>query len=159
MKEPTLVTDQSSFNYALTGPLSHGGPVTNVPENLTITFACTPNKTSKSDIEFNFQFINNEVIPFYFSKECDFVTADEDYFNIIYTIYWILLFLIFFFIISIVYYYIKTNNYTVAEVIAIVLDKIIEFYNKVKVRNVDRYFILNKFLYLLNLFLELFLEI
>jgi len=134
MKQPTIVSDQSNFNYALTGPLSHGGTVTNVPENLTITFACTPNKISKSDVEINFQFINDEMIPLYFSKECNFVTADEEYFNIIYTIYWILLFLIFFFIISIIYYYIKTNNYTVTEVIALVLDKVYELYYKVKVR-------------------------
>jgi len=136
MKEPSLVTDQSTFNYAVSGPLSHGGSVTNVPESLTITFACTPNKTSKSDVEINLQFINGEIIPLYFSKECDFATADEEYFNIIYTIYWILLFLIFFFIISIVYYYIKTNNYTVTEVIATVLDKVRETYHKVIVKQI-----------------------
>ena len=134
MKEPTLVTDQSNFNYAVTGPLSHGGTVTNVPESLTITFACTPNKTSKSDIEINLQFNNDEIIPLYFSKECDFATADEEYFNFIYTIYWILLFLILFFIISIIYYYIKTNNLTVTETVAIVLDKVYEVYYKIKVR-------------------------
>lgn len=134
MKEPILVTDQSNFNYAVTGALSHGGTVTNVPESLSITFACTPNKTSKSDVQINFQFANDEMIPLYFSKECDFATADEEYFNIIYTIYWILLFLIFFFIVCIVYYYIKTNNYTVLEVISIVLDKVYELYCKVKVK-------------------------
>lgn len=134
MKEPSIVSDQSNFNYALTGSLSHGGTITNVPENVTITFACTPNKTSKSDVEVNFHFNNDEMIPLFFSKECDFATADEDYFNIIYTIYWILLFLIFFFIISIIYYYIKTNNYTVTEVIALVLDKVYELYHKIKVR-------------------------
>lgn len=134
MKEPILVTDQSNFNYALTGSLSHGGTINNVPEVVTMTFACTPNKISKSDVEINFQFINDESIPLYFSKECDFATTDEEYFNIIYTIYWILLFLIFFFIISIIYYYIKTNNYTVSEVIAIVLDKINEKYHKIKVK-------------------------
>jgi len=135
MKEPTLITDQSNFNYALTGPLSHGGTVTNVPENLSITFACTPNKTSKSDIEINLHFTNDEIIPLYFTKECDYATVDEEYFNIIYTIYWILLFLIFFLVISIIYYYVKTHNYTITEFIAMILEKISEYYQKAKVNS------------------------
>jgi hypothetical protein len=131
--EPTLVTDQSNFNYALTGPLSHGGTVTNIPENLTITFACIPNKLSKSDIELNLHFSNEENIPLYFTKECDFATIDEEYFNVIYTIYWILLILISVFIIAITYYYIKTQNYTILEVLEMAFSKIKDIFQKAKV--------------------------
>lgn len=133
IKEPTIVSDQSNFNYAITGPLSHGGTLSNIPEHFTITFACTPNKTTKSDVEVNIHLDNEIIIPIYFSKECDFITTDEEYFNIIYTIYWILLLLIFFFIIAILFYYIKTNNYSFGDVIKIFIEKIVEFYDKIKV--------------------------
>jgi hypothetical protein len=113
--------------------MSHGGILTNIPEHFTITFACTPNRTSQSDVEINLGFEDNTLIPLYFKKECDFATVDEEYFNIIYTIYWILLLLIMFFIVSIIYYYIKTNNYTFTDFVALSLEKIGEFYNKIKV--------------------------
>jgi len=137
IKEPTIVSDQSNFNYAITGPLGHGGILSNVPESFTITFACTPNKTTKSDVEVNIHFDNDQIIPIYFSKECDFATADEEYFNIIYTIYWILVFLIFFFIIAIIFYYIKTNNYSFGDIIKMFIEKITNFYDKVKVRKIS----------------------
>ena len=134
IKEPTIVSDQSNFNYAVTGALAHGGTLSNVPESFTITFACTPNKLTKSDVEVNIHLDNDQIIPLYFAKECDFSTADEEYFSIIYTIYWILLFLIFFFIIAIIFYYIKSNNFTFGDFIKVVIEKITEFYTKVLVR-------------------------
>lgn len=134
IKEPTIVSDQSNFNYAITGPLGHGGVLSNVPENFTITFACTPNKLTKSDVEVNIHFENDQIIPIYFSKECDFATADEEYFNIIYTIYWILVFLIIFFIIAIIIYYIKNNNYSFDDIIKMTIEKIKYLFNAVKVK-------------------------
>lgn len=114
--------------------MAHGGLLSNVPENFTITFACTPNKITKSDVQVNVQFENEQIIPLYFSKECNFETADEEYFNLIYTIYWILLFLISFFIIAIIFYYIKANNFTFEEIMRLVIDKITDFYYKIKVK-------------------------
>ena len=105
----------------------------NVPEHLTITFACTPDKVSKSDVEINFQFDNQEKISLYFSKECDFIPTDEHYFNVIYTVYWILLILIGFLIVSIIYYYIKTNNYTFYELIINGFVRLSDLFQKIKV--------------------------
>lgn len=93
-----------------------------------------PNKTSKSDVEINFHFENQEIIPLYFTKECDFNSSYESFFDIIYTIYWVILFLLMFSVTYLIYYYIKSNNYSIMDFVAIVINSFWNIVERIKVR-------------------------
>jgi hypothetical protein len=114
MLEPHISYDVNAFQAAITGELSKGGILGNTPQSFTITFACIPFKYTKSDVEVTLKFQNNDVISLYFQKECETLGEIKE-FDILYTIYWILLLLIMFFAIVSTYYYIEKNKDVIIE--------------------------------------------
>ncbi len=116
MKEPELTYDINSFQAVIEGPLAKGGILSSSVESFTIHFFCPPLKTTKSDIELSLYFQNNQSVRLYFQKECDTV-GDTSEFDILYTIYWLLLWVLTIAICVIIYYYIKRNNSGIEEVL------------------------------------------
>ena len=98
---------------------------------------CPTLKYSKSDMELTLNFQDNDSVSIFFSKECDSV-GDINEFDILYTIYWILLSVFFILLIVVIYHYIKRNNLDVLELLYswyekcknTINDLINKFYNK-----------------------------
>jgi hypothetical protein len=131
MKEPLLSYDGNAFQAVITGELAKGGILTNHPQSLTFTFACTPLKYTKSDIELTLHFQNNDIVSLYFQKECETV-GDLQEFDILYTIYWIMLILMFIFLGIVIYYYFERNGITLEELYHSAIIQIKIWYGKAK---------------------------
>lgn len=99
----------------LSGPLNKGDVLTSTPSRLTLTMVCAPLAQSTSDIEVTLALSNNDVVSLFFSKICDGTEEAKDFFNIIYTIYWILLMLILALFGAVLYYYIKKNHLSMQD--------------------------------------------
>lgn len=110
MREPTIIYDTNSFKALFSGQLNKGGILNNTPQTLEIDFSCTALKQSMTDFELTFVFANNEMINLYISKECNTAGEAQQYFNILYTVYWIFLLLITIFCVSVIYYYVRRNE-------------------------------------------------
>ena len=131
MKEPQLSYDANAFQSVLSGELSKGGILTNHPQVFTITFACTPLKYTKSDIELILNFQNNDSVTLYFQKECETV-GDLEEFDMLYTIYWIILILMLIFLGVVIYYYFERNGITLEELYKSAIIELKIWYGKAK---------------------------
>lgn len=131
VKEPVLIYDTEAFKAVIEGPLSTGGIISNTPQSLTINFLCPSMKATVSDVELTLNFQGNDVISFYFQKECHTVNISE--FSLLETFYWILLFLVFICAgVVFYYYYIKRNELTVAEMVSNGKEKFEHLYDRIK---------------------------
>jgi hypothetical protein len=115
LKEPTYTANESDINMLVSGDLSKGGTIGNSLQTIVMNLACQPFKKSKTDIGINLHFETSNSISLFFSKECDTVEEIQEYFSVLYAIYWTLLLLLVAFVVIILYFYLKKNEITLFE--------------------------------------------
>lgn len=128
---PKLIYDENNLGIVVSGQLGNGGAITSNVENLSLNFICMPFKKSISDVQVNLIFKNYDVVDILFTKECDTLGEIQEYFSILYFIYWVLLFLILLFLVAIFAYYLKRTNMTLSEFVKKTIDNIKEYYYRI----------------------------
>jgi hypothetical protein len=134
LKKPSYMANESDLAVFLSGELAGGGKLTSTPGVLELTFACQPFKKSKTDIAIELGF-NNTMFSLFLAKECDTVEEIEEYFTILYAIYWILLFLIFAFIFVVIYFYLKNNDISLYDLFERARETMTRKYNTLRGNN------------------------
>lgn len=125
MNNPKITFDENLMDIVTASELKSGGEISAIPKKLTILFACKEHQKGKSQISVTLTFTNHDVLSFSFFKECDTISAIENYFSVIYFLYWLLLITIFSFIIVLTIFYLKRENISATELSKRILDGII----------------------------------
>lgn len=121
MRDPTIVYNEQELTTIFRGQLAKGGNLTSSPQSFSIIFACAPINKSSSDVQITLHFDDHSYINLFFNKECNTIEGIQEYFTILYIIYWILIVLIITFMVALFFYYLKKNELS-----------IIEFYDKIR---------------------------
>ena len=115
LDKPKLNYDENLLDILISEELKGGGYISTIPRKLGFAFACKPNQKGITSIQVSLNFNSKESISFSFGKECDTITAIEEYFSFIYFLYWLLLVLLFSFITIFVVCYMKKENISFNE--------------------------------------------
>lgn len=115
LRRPELTFDVNSLEAALSGSLASGAVLGTEAEPLVMAIECKPLRQTKTDIMMTLRFENNDIINLFFEKHCNSVGEAPEYFNFLYTVYWIFLFLIMIFLLTAGYYYLKRNDLSIVD--------------------------------------------
>lgn len=135
LQPPSLTYDQNILQAIAGDQLKSGGQIDHTPKPLSFIFACQQNQKAISDVQALLTFANQEVISLSFKKECHTADAIEEYFNVLYAIYWGFLIVIFVFLFSIIYYYMKKNSYSIGDLYEKIIEEVKIGVNRIKNRN------------------------
>lgn len=110
MKTPKIFYDENDYTLIVKGDLINGGIINNQNSILSLNFVCLPYKKTKTDLEVTLSFDNGKRVELFLTKECDTIEEVQQYFTVLYTVYWILMILIALLIVVIFLYYLQRNN-------------------------------------------------
>ena len=88
MSTPQIIYDESEISPLFTSTLKAGGRIGNEPLLLETHLACLPFRKSVTDMQIILEFDNFDIVRLFVSKECDTLEEIQEYFNILYVIYW-----------------------------------------------------------------------
>lgn len=134
MKEPVLIFNEQDYTTFVKGDLVKGGALKTTPQSYTVSFGCHAFKKSTTDLELELEFVNNQSLKLFFAKECDTIEEIQEYFNILYVIYWILLILIVVFLAIVILYYLKRNEITYPLLLEKIKETLINAYHSAKLK-------------------------
>jgi len=132
LKTPLVKLDEFNLQGVLFGDLKEGGEVGNEPKAIDVRFICVPFRKTENDVQILLEFNNYDTIDLYFKKICDNYGEIQEYFDILYVIYWILLILIIIFLIAIFFYYMKKNEITCMDIYQKTVESIQSFFSSKK---------------------------
>lgn len=88
MKTPKVIYDEQNIQPIFAGALKSGGTIENEPLVLELVFICQPFQKVKTDLELLMEFEKYDKVKLVMSKECDTIGEIQEYFDILYVIYW-----------------------------------------------------------------------
>jgi hypothetical protein len=116
MGKPQIVYDTNEMEPFFFSTLKEGGRVGNEAALLEVHLICLPYKKKVNDLSIILTFNEFDSVRLLISKECDTLGEIQEYFTILYVIYWILLILIVVFLFAILLYYMKKNEITFNDI-------------------------------------------
>lgn len=118
MRTPDTTYDVEDYELMVAGELSNGGFIFDEPRKLSLIFACKPFKQSATDLQLSLDFGNKQEVELYLNKECDSMQTVQEYFTVLYVVYWIIIILIALLVVAVVLHYLQTNELSFTDVIS-----------------------------------------
>ena len=88
MSAPKIIYDETEISAIFFSQLKEGGRIGNEPLVLETRFICLPYRKKVTDLQLILDFDNYDSVRLFISKDCDTLDEIQEYFTILYVIYW-----------------------------------------------------------------------